>query len=258
MTEEISLRSAEQPIYRQVAEVFRERIRNGRWPPGTRLPSLEAFIEELGVSRATIRHAMTILEQDRLIFRKQGRGTFVAEPREATATGRWLNLDLDWRRLRNTVADGTVTELQPAVRRDPPLLEALVPTLKGEFMHMQHLHKMDNVAYALINKYLPVKVYERAPAQFGSMMVLDVFDTLPELEPETVRQIITVESAEFETARLLNISAGAPSIQVRRLLYSRSEALLYLADITYIASMLKLDVSTRFQETELPGTAPGA
>ena len=250
MTEDITLRSGELPIYRQVAEVFRERIRNGRWPPGTRLPSLEAFIEELGVSRATIRHAMTILEQDRLISRKQGRGTFVAEPQDASATGRWLNLDLNWRRLRKAVADGTVTELQPAVRRDPPLIEALAPALKGGFMHMQHLHKMDNVAYALVNKYLPVTVYDRAPAQFSSMMVLDVFDTLPELEPETVRQIITVESAEFETARLLNISAGAPSVQVRRLLYSRGGALLYLADITYIASMLKLDVSAPFREAE--------
>jgi len=250
MKEEISLRSVELPIYRQVAEVFRERIRSGRWPPGTRLPSLEDFIEELGVSRATIRHAMTILEQDRLISRKQGRGTFVEETQDASTTGRWLNLDLNWRRLRNALAGGTVKELQPAVRRDPPLLEAHAPEMKGSFIHMQHLHKMDNVPYALVNKYLPERVYDRAPAQFASMMVLDVFDTLPELEPETVRQIITVESAEFETARLLNISAGAPSVQVRRMLYSRGEALLYLADITYIASMLKLDVSARFREAE--------
>jgi len=63
--------------------------------------------------------------------------------------------------------------------------------------------------------------------------------------PRTVR-----DHPRAPTARLLNISAGAPSVQVRRLLYSRGGALLYLADITYIASMLKLDVSAPFREAE--------
>jgi len=45
-----------------------------------RLPSEAQLVEQLGISRATLRQAISILEQEGLVQRRQGQGTFVVEP----------------------------------------------------------------------------------------------------------------------------------------------------------------------------------
>ncbi|MEI6793394.1 MAG: GntR family transcriptional regulator [Actinomycetes bacterium] len=69
------------PLYYQLQEVLKERIESGGWGPGDALPSEPDLARSLGVSRAVVRRALAILEDDRQIQRIRGRGTFVAEPK---------------------------------------------------------------------------------------------------------------------------------------------------------------------------------
>lgn len=61
----------------QLDQILRNRIINGVYAEDTRLPSEEKLAEELGVSRPTLRTALTKLAAEGLISRKQGHGTFV-------------------------------------------------------------------------------------------------------------------------------------------------------------------------------------
>jgi GntR family transcriptional regulator len=58
-----------------------ERIAADDLAVGTRLPSEPKLAAELGVSRATVRDALRALEQEGLVRRVQGSGTYVAHPR---------------------------------------------------------------------------------------------------------------------------------------------------------------------------------
>lgn len=69
--------SRPEPVTQQVNTILRNRIRDNIYPPGSRLPSESYLCEEFGVSRATIRTALTHLAVDGLVIRKQGNGTFV-------------------------------------------------------------------------------------------------------------------------------------------------------------------------------------
>ena len=68
------------PRYYQVYSVLQQRIRAGVWPPEGPMPTEEAFAVEFGVSRVTIRKALNMLQQEGLVIRQQGRGTFAAPP----------------------------------------------------------------------------------------------------------------------------------------------------------------------------------
>jgi GntR family transcriptional regulator len=61
----------------RAAEGLREAIREGAFGAAGRLPAEPILSAELGVSRGTVREAVSILEQEGLVFRKQGLGTFV-------------------------------------------------------------------------------------------------------------------------------------------------------------------------------------
>jgi DNA-binding GntR family transcriptional regulator len=60
-------------------DMLRQAIQEGRFPPGSQLPSEMELISILGVSRSTLREAMRSLEENQLIVRKRGLGTFVSE-----------------------------------------------------------------------------------------------------------------------------------------------------------------------------------
>jgi GntR family transcriptional regulator len=69
-----------------VQDELRQRIDQGRLPAGSRLPSEPDLAVELQVSRATLREALRALEEEGLLRRRQGSGTYVADrPRMANS-----------------------------------------------------------------------------------------------------------------------------------------------------------------------------
>lgn len=70
---------ARQALYLQVREDLSRRIAEGVWKPGACLPNEGDLSREYGVSAGTMRKALDMLEADKLVERRQGRGTFVLD-----------------------------------------------------------------------------------------------------------------------------------------------------------------------------------
>lgn len=66
------------PLYRQAKRALLESIEAGRCAPGSALPSETTLAAALGISIGTLRHAVDELVAERILMRRQGRGTFVA------------------------------------------------------------------------------------------------------------------------------------------------------------------------------------
>ena len=71
------------PRYYQLTEIIRERVRSGEWPPGTPIPSERELCEQYGISRMTARQSLTELVTEGLLYREQGKGTYVGRPKIA-------------------------------------------------------------------------------------------------------------------------------------------------------------------------------
>src|SRR5439155_23470363 len=65
--------------YATVKAALRERIARGGWRSGTRLPSERELVHEFGCARMTVQRALRELEEEGLIERRQGSGSYVAE-----------------------------------------------------------------------------------------------------------------------------------------------------------------------------------
>lgn len=64
-------------LWRQIAALLREKIDNGAWAKGAKLPATEALAEHFQVNRHTMRQAIAALSEDGLLYATRGRGTFV-------------------------------------------------------------------------------------------------------------------------------------------------------------------------------------
>jgi GntR family transcriptional regulator len=67
------------PLYSRIAYSLRHKILSGQYEPGNKLLSEEGLAELFKVSRITIRTALSHLENEQLITRNRGKGTFVSE-----------------------------------------------------------------------------------------------------------------------------------------------------------------------------------
>ncbi|UOY93618.1 GntR family transcriptional regulator [Ectobacillus sp. JY-23] len=73
----MSIRSDNRHLYLRVIDRIKDDIKEGVYKEKQKLPSEFDLAKELGVSRATLREALRILEEENVVLRRHGVGTFV-------------------------------------------------------------------------------------------------------------------------------------------------------------------------------------
>lgn len=73
------------PLHLQLLDELRHKIKSGLLKPHDRLPGEWELVEALNISRATIQRAWQAAQDEGLIYRIAGKGTFVAPPPTTTA-----------------------------------------------------------------------------------------------------------------------------------------------------------------------------
>lgn len=71
----------QQPLYRQIAELLREKIEKGEYRFGQFIPSERELSAKYGVNRLTLRKAIALLVNEGLLIPKPGKGTYVNRPK---------------------------------------------------------------------------------------------------------------------------------------------------------------------------------
>ena len=85
--------------YLRVANSLRQKVRNGVYQPGERLPRQHDLAREHNVSFVTLKNTLDILEREGYVVRKVGQGTYAALPQEQTRVALVVDDDEGIRRL---------------------------------------------------------------------------------------------------------------------------------------------------------------
>lgn len=67
----------EAPKYVRLAQTIQQRIEDGTYPPGTKVPSENQLVQAFGMSRPTVVRALELLKRDGWLESRQGYGTIV-------------------------------------------------------------------------------------------------------------------------------------------------------------------------------------
>jgi len=66
------------PLYSQIRDYILEHIHQNKWQANDRLPTEAVLSEQFGVSRFTVKNALSELVKEGLIYRIQGKGSFIS------------------------------------------------------------------------------------------------------------------------------------------------------------------------------------
>ena len=83
-------RNSSKPLYLQVAEFIRNNIYSEEWKKEAQIPSENKIMNELNVSRGTVKKAVNMLVKEGLLEQIQGKGTFVTEGKISYSLGHGL------------------------------------------------------------------------------------------------------------------------------------------------------------------------
>jgi GntR family transcriptional regulator len=240
-----ALKASPGKLYEQVAMLIQKWIENGDLGKGERLPSIASISQSFDVAIVTVRQALALLEERGLVERQQGRGTFVSQ---SVRDRHWLKIESNWDSLMQVWGRSKPTSLKVRNKFATPLLSAEDGRAAPGYRHLRRVHSADGVPYAVSDLFVDRRHYESCPQRFESEMVIVVLDSLPEVRIESMRQRVTIETADLEHAALLGIPLGSPVGIVRRVICDDAGTVIYLGRAAY-----RGDIVTLEREIKKPG-----
>ncbi|MEC9368496.1 MAG: GntR family transcriptional regulator [Pseudomonadota bacterium] len=226
-------------LYAQVANVIRQRIRSGQWGAGSQIPVLGVLEKEFGVARVTLRQALNLLENEGLIWRRQGRGTFVSD----TAGPEWCRMETSRDQLIHSLEGNWVRLIDVDGAESAPRLDAGDGEPANAYRHMRRLHGKGNFPYAVVDMHLDKALYERAPDRFDRQMIIPVLERLPGFSIGEIRQTLTIGTADREVAEHLGVAIGSPIGIMRRLVRDGEGRVAYVGVVNYRGDLVKLEIT---------------
>lgn len=227
------------PLYIQVASALRRRIETGQWQVGQQISTLEELEREFEVARVTVRQAVELLQNEGLVHRQQGRGTFVADKLEDK---HWLRLETTWESLVASIRDNVPTMIKVD---NPPAVPKLAQgegDLAQNYVFLRSVQLKDGAPYALVDLHLDRNVYERSPDLFLTRTALPILATLKGVDIESAHQTLVIGSADPQTANLLKVPLGTPTAESHCVVTNRKGVAIYVAEIVYRNECVKLHI----------------
>jgi GntR family transcriptional regulator len=209
------------PLYHQLKEVILSRIDSGAWQPGMQLPSERELCDQFGISRITVRQALTELESEGRLARDQGRGTFVAHPR----------IEQHLTRLTGFTQDMKVRGQRPGSM----VLEALVVRATASVAHrlqldaanrqvvlLKRLRTANGEPVAVETAYLNERLCRGlAQEDLGDRSLYALLTERYGIVPTRAEQQLEAVACPPSEAKLLNVRKGSPVLHLHRTTFSQ-------------------------------------
>lgn len=235
------------PIAEQVLNIIRTRIYDGFYDADNRLPSENDLAGELGVSRATIRSALTTLEAELLITRRQGDGTYINDRLLNTTNNLGKILEFT----KHIEASGYTSSIKPLYlnRREATQVEADALQIEpGEnILAIGRLFYADQYPVILSHNTIPLHVLNK------EITMGDLDQSLPVFFKRFCNMIFTYGLTDLqsvipdnETSRLLELDDTTPVMLFTEVFFGKNDLPLAYAVNYYNDKKVSLRVARLF------------
>lgn len=225
-------------LYFQIQEDIRGRIEAGELQPGDRLEPESVLEARYGVSRITVRQALSTLATEGLIEKRQGKGTFVRAEKVAQRTGVLTSFTEE---MRHRDLPVLTRVLGFEVRIPPEAIRRRLQLSPGEqVVFLRRLRLVGAEALAFTEAALPERFVPDLPRK--TLVDGSLYRTLEEIYGLVLAEAdeeIEAKKATTEERRLLGIIGGSPILQITRTTYLATGEPVEYARVAYKAERFK-------------------
>ena len=205
------------PIYKVIYDTIAEKIHNSTYQVGDALPSESELEKMFEASRTPIRQALKQLESDGLIFRSQGKGSFVANYKPI---GHWTTMTgfkhiymKDWKKISARTVEVTKREF-------PYYASLLEINSNAEMIHLRRIRTDNGEPVIYLEHFLPPDLsIEMFQKDLSFISIDQLFKDELDLEFATIKEQLEAVSADSKLAKHLQIAEGSPILKSTRVSY---------------------------------------
>ena len=202
------------PLYAQVVEQLRGDIENGVYSKTGRLPTEDKLSEQYRVSRITIRRAVEELVSQKLVRKKQGKGTFICAPK----LSRQLDCPMSFTemcRANGLTASAKLLEAGITVPADPEVREMLGLAEGSSAVRIRRLRYAGGRPLVLEDDFFPM--------EYAYLLSIDLengslYRYLQEEKGIVLRRTsmrLSIVRADTELSALLQVPRNAPQLELK-------------------------------------------
>ncbi|MCU1489012.1 MAG: GntR family transcriptional regulator [Acidimicrobiaceae bacterium] len=208
----VSVDGAGRPKYLQLRDLLLEVVRE--LPPGAMVPTERELCERFAVSRSTVRHALDRLEAEQRIYRRQGSGTFVAEPKIEQPLE--LTSHTEYMRARGLRPGSKLIDVSRTTA-DSEVSTMLGLPENGEALRIERVRLADGEPLALETLFLDADRFDGIALAFDENQSLyQLLRSRYGVELATAEETIEAVLADERESELLGTAPGVPLLRLSR------------------------------------------
>lgn len=203
-------------LWRVIGDDLRRRMTRGEFDE--RFPTDRQLMDMYGASRHTVREAIRGLQEDGLIIRRRGKGSFRTPPAFALPLGTIYSL---FRSIEDAGVIQTSVTMAQEKRHDPTAAEILGVTASTPLFYLQRTRLADGLPLAVDHVWLPLPLASPLlTTNFARTALYDELRARCGVVPEEGSEVSRPVNLDRTTALHLGLSPGDPAFQIDRRTFS--------------------------------------
>lgn len=219
---------AQKPLYKTAENFLKKSIENGQWVPGDLIPSESQLAEILDISIGTVRKAIDQLEKEKLVYRHQGKGTYVSKIDFDNSLFRFFSYGLGV----NTEETARIHKLTPRrelIKGPADICEHLKVPTGTPLIYIERVGYDDDEEPILLEKcwWLAdvVEGLEDADIHIPDLLYALIEEKF-NVHVVRAEEILTAENADEKTAKVLNIDVGSALVVLLRTTHASKDKII--------------------------------
>ncbi len=217
--------NSSEPLYVQLMINIKNDIKNGIYKIGDQLPNEEILGETFGVSRITVRSAITQLVKEGVVVKKRGKGTYVSLPIyvESLSSGGSFSESC----IQMKAVPSTVIQSKMIVKADLNISKYLGVQLGDSVIRVIRIRLVNNIETIVELDYFN-KDFEflfecdMCEKPLGEIMFNEIGSTIEKFE-----DYFSVCKASKEISEMLKCNIGKPLLVIDQIVLGKDNCIIY-------------------------------
>ena len=230
------------PLYYQLKEILQEMIENEELKPGDMLPAERELCEIQGVSRMTVNKAIMYLVNEGILYREQGKGTFVSASKEKQQISKLKGFteEMEDKGLKSQTTI-LCFKLKPATKQIKTILEIEDSQIK--LIEIKRLRFSNDEPLAIETVWLPLHLFkDMTTDMIEGKSLYSIFREKYGINPIKAKQTIEpIILSEYECS-LLNQKPNSIALMFKRTTYTEDGTPIEYTNAIYRSDRYKYEI----------------
>jgi GntR family transcriptional regulator len=232
-------RQGPKPLHAQLEDIIIQNIENEYWKPNSAIPSENEFSKMYGLSRMTVRSVITRLVHSGLLYRVQGKGTYVSIPKIISKSLSQVGISKQLEEMGYDISTKLILIKKEIV---PLYMQKELNIPKGsEVYFVQRLRSIKNEPLSIHNSHVPSSISPFLELKdLEGAQLCDILENQYNVKISKVVETLESCVATSSVAEMLKVEPGFPLLLLRDLFYSTDNIPIKFSEVLFRGDKIKL------------------